>query len=157
MNLDIEKVMDDIAAILKVKIPLKITEINTEKGDSLLPVPNFSTEPNKYQLWFLNDLPYDISYHQFIARAPEVTSIDTGNADKHYIGLSAIIAEDAEGDMAKKQVRLNRVFEEIINCNLYEYNKEVRIESFDMPTLNDKHNNNVFVVSNVTFSIVLAG
>lgn len=113
---DLESVVDAVIAFLKLNLNTRLTEITTEKGDSLTltPVPDAA--------YFLDYIGKEVNFNPFVVvgiEDPEV--LDTaGAATLMRYGISvAIIIDDTGGDteIARRLLRYQRAIRDVFERN----------------------------------------
>ncbi len=108
---DTEVIMDDIAAIVKANMQAYITEVNTAKGDSLLP----AFVATNYHLWTLRDVPNQpVSFLQFIPEDPQINSAHASNLIIYAIQLNAMWRIKGRDNMALIKARYHYIFARIL-------------------------------------------
>jgi len=109
---DIETVMNEIADIMKANLQAKITEINTEKGDTLL--SNFVAEA--YFLWDSSSIPkYEVAFLQYMDSVATVQAEKQGALAINYrISIAVMFRDAKDAFFALRDTRYARVVREII-------------------------------------------
>lgn len=110
---DLETIMSEIETIMKANLQSYITDMNTEKGDTLLA----AFEPNSYLMYRLdgNVMPnYKISFLQYFNATP-TKSITGASAIQAQIAIDIII--DLENDLLSdiRLMRYMRIIKKIID------------------------------------------
>jgi hypothetical protein len=140
---DFEDFMDHFKDLIQDNLSAKVTEINAEKGDSLL-----SDIPDAQFFESLNDSV--VNYDNFVLYFIEnVESLDTVGADVSYTVTMtfAIIFHDAENwtNAERRILRYTRAFEEIILENAYDssYIHNITVEPIEPDMLRLSENSPV--------------
>lgn len=152
---DGEAIMDEIESVFKSKMGAKITELNAERGDSLLPAFNADSW-KKYRLPGNSMMPnYPVSFLQYINESPMPSIIKGGSSVSYNIAIDTIIqASNTEND-DKKMLRLQRAIFEVLKDDLTHCFPGIQAVSTDIVQGSDA-NNQQFLIGQVVISIVVA-
>lgn len=153
---DAESFRDHFLNLLKNNISSKISEINTEKGDSLLLVPSADQ--------YISDMNSKVmQYDWFILhQIGEITAIQTGGPliAKEIELFFTVWFTDREGgdDAENKTLRYMRVLEEIFTDNFDKspYISDIEIETFAPFSIAANNSSQIYRAAGVGIKGVIA-
>ena len=108
---DVEAIMTKVANLFKQHLPQYISDMNTIKGDSLLP----AFVAADYHLWQLRDVPAKrVSFLQFIVNNPRVKNANNNSYLVYPLQLNCMWRITDRDDMALVKARYHYIFLRIL-------------------------------------------
>ncbi len=112
---DFESILDSVKSIVSVNLNAKLTELATEKGDSIVTPP---VDSNAYFLQSLDESA--ANFDPFIAYGItdiESTSIGPQTAEKIMMSVVIVLSDNGRNDMNRIMFRYSRALKEIFEEN----------------------------------------
>jgi len=112
---DFEDILDSVKAIMVAKLTAKLTQIDTAKNDGITLVPVSE------KAYFLQSLDEEVAnFDPFIAYGIadiESTSVGPKVAEKIFISIVIVLADNGVNDINRKMFRYSRALKEIFQEN----------------------------------------
>lgn len=156
MKIDIEEIEKKILAIIQSKLPAKLIEINTEKGDSLLAnIDNSTYVNNLYQAEINNSL------FVFYGIKDSVTKDNGSDFSQEWTLFYNVLIQDMNqlATVRSKIIRYSRAFSEVIKENITEISRYCsipEIANIAPQDVTDINNNTPYKMGGIEIKIVFS-
>lgn len=110
---DLESMMDDMLAVIKIALPIELALISSEKGDNLLNA--WSVDSKAYYLDAVSDIPnFKSSVLLFEATDPVITSSHMESIEARNMAVLVFLYDDAKNNVFRMKKRFDRAMKNVI-------------------------------------------
>ncbi|MCA9813455.1 MAG: hypothetical protein KC483_11445 [Nitrosarchaeum sp.] len=156
---DTESLIDSIITLFKNNISTKLTEITSEKGDSLtLEVPNNSA-------YFINESPALVNYNPYVivgieSVAPTSAGVSVKKDFKCFVAiLHSTFINDTNVNAQRRIMRYARAFQEVLSENFDKItpgHSQVKITEFPSNPQLETQSGEIVRVAGLSFNFSIA-
>lgn len=122
---DFEQILDEVKAIMIANFNTKLTQITTDKGDSIV-LPPVDTDA-----YFLQSLDEEaVNFDPFVAYGIEdIESNSNGHltSEKIFITVAVVLVDNGRNDINRIMFRYSRALKEIFEENWQNHNTSTKI------------------------------
>lgn len=110
---DLESMMDDMLAVIKIALPVELALISTDKGDNLLNA--WSVDSKAYYLDAVADIPnFKSSVLLFEATDPTVSSNGMDSIETRNMAILVFLFDDAKNNVFRMKKRFDKAMKNVI-------------------------------------------